>query len=114
MSEHGGGARLRGLAIDREDQVWIASNLPCGLVQFDIESGEVVDAAIELPDCDEPVGISIDDDGFVWVVDQQSDRAYRVDPSSYEIVTVDTLVGPYTYSDMTGGGLRLVVDPPVG
>jgi len=28
--------------------------------------------------------------------------------------TVEGLVDPYTYSDMTGAGLDLVVNPPVG
>ncbi len=114
MGDHGGGVRLRGLAVDREQQVWVASNLPCGLVQYDIASGTVVDAAIELPGCEQPVGISIDEDGFVWVVDQSGNRAYKVDPVSYDNVTVEELGGPYTYSDMTGGGLRLVTDPPEG
>lgn len=110
----GGSTRLRGLAIDRERQVWVAANNPCQLVQFDIDSDSVVNHAIPLPGCGQPVGISIDNEGMVWVVDQDGDRAYRVDPTTYETVTVENLVGPYTYSDMTGGGLRLVADPPVG
>lgn len=113
MVENGGAERLRGIAIDQEQQLWMANNFPCGLAHYDIESGTVVDAAIELPDCGDPVGVSIDDDGYVWVVDAGADRAYRVDPRSYELVTVDTLTGPYTYSDMTGSGLRLVSVPPV-
>jgi hypothetical protein len=75
----------------------------------------VIDDAIPLPGCDDPVGISIDADGYVWVVDRGADRAYKVDPGSHEVaLTVEGLVGPYTYSDMTGSGLALVSNPPTG
>ena len=65
-----------------------------------------------MPGCGTPVGVSIDFEGFVWVVDQNG-TAYKVDPNTYQVVlTVAGLVGPYTYSDMTGAGLDLVVNPP--
>ncbi|MEX1368034.1 MAG: hypothetical protein AB1Z98_33195 [Nannocystaceae bacterium] len=109
------GGKTRGIQIDRDGQAWLAGNNPCRLVQVDIATETVVDEAIELPGCGDPVGISIDADGFVWVVDRQSDRAYKVDPHSHEVqLTVEGLVGPYTYSDMTGSGLNLVTNPPVG
>jgi hypothetical protein len=51
----------------------------------------------------------------VWVVDKNAEQAYKVDPETYEIVTIVTgLVDPYTYSDMTGHGLGLVAGPPAG
>ena len=58
------------------------------------------------------MGTSIDRDGFVWVVDQGG-FAYKVNPDTYDIeLTVQGLASPYTYSDMTGAGLDLVVNPP--
>jgi streptogramin lyase len=72
-------------------------------------------AHIELPGCEEPVGVSIDAAGSVWVVDRGASTAYRVDPDTQTVdATVTGLVDPYTYSDMTGAGLDVVVNPPVG
>jgi streptogramin lyase len=108
----GGPARMRGLAIDKDGYAWIAGNNPCGLVQYDTQSDTLVNPHVELPDCGQPVGVSIDVDGAVWVVDRDADRAYKVDPVDYAVTTVEGLVDPYTYSDMTGAGLGLVVNPP--
>jgi hypothetical protein len=107
-----GPSRMRGLAIDTQGHAWIAGNNPCGLVQFDTTTETYVDEHIALPDCDVPVGVSIDADGMVWVVDRNVDRAYKVDPVTHATDTVEDLVDPYTYSDMTGAGLNLVVNPP--
>ncbi|MEM9457415.1 MAG: hypothetical protein AAGF11_24760 [Myxococcota bacterium] len=111
--DHGptGHGSLRGLAIDESGNAWIAANNPCDLVRFDAASGAYENIA--LADCGTPVGVSIDVEGFIWVVDQGSDRAYKVDPATRAVVaTVLGLVGPYTYSDMTGAGLSLVTNPP--
>ena len=105
---------LRGLMIDREGYAWAAKNGVCGLVQFDIETKSIVNAAIPLPGCATPVGVSIDIDGFVWVPDQGANLAFRVDPDTYATQTTMGLQAPYTYSDMTGAGLGLVVHPPAG
>ena len=100
------------MMIDRDQRAWITTNDPCGLVQFDIKAGQWLTQAIPLADCNIPVGVSIDSEGFVWVVDQEAQRAYKVHPETFDSVTVDGLIKPYTYSDMTGSGLRLQVDPP--
>jgi hypothetical protein len=47
-------------------------------------------------------------------VDRGANLPYEVDPSDLAAVTVDGLESPYTYSDMTGAGLGLVVGPPAG
>jgi len=107
-------SRMRGLAIDKDGYAWIAGNEPCGLIQYDLANATVVNGNINLPGCGEPVGVSIDRLGMVWVVDRSANRAYKIDPMTYEAVIVEGLVAPYTYSDMTGQGLELVVNPPVG
>ena len=57
--------------------------------------------------------MSIDFEGFVWVVDMGAHTAFKVNPVTHAIeLTATGLVGPYTYSDMTGSGLNLVVNPP--
>ena len=105
---------LRGMMIDRNGHLWAAGNAPCGLVQFDTATRMVINGAVPLPGCDTPVGVSIDVDGFVWAPDQGANLAYKVDPITYTSTTTTGLVQPYTYSDMTGAGLGLVVNPPQG
>jgi hypothetical protein len=106
-------ARYRGIQIDREGRAWIAGNSPCRLSLVDANTDTLIDDAIPLPGCGTPVGTSIDRDGFVWVVDQGTSTAYKVDPDTHDVLlTVPGLVQPYTYSDMTGSGLDLVVNPP--
>ena len=109
----GGDGRLRGLAIDQEGNAWIArSHGSCALVRYDTNADVLVDGNILLPGCQTPVGVSIDADGMVWVVDRDASLAYKLDPQDYSTVIVEGLVSPYTYSDMTGAGLALVVNPP--
>ncbi len=105
-------SRLRGVAIDTNGHAWIAANNACGLVRYDTVNDTLVSADITLPGCDNPVGVSIDVDGYAWVVDREAEHAYKVNPGTYETTTFDDLVFPYTYSDMTGAGLGLVVNPP--
>lgn len=107
--------RLRGLAIDQDGHAWIAGNDPCGLIRYDTVAGQPVSTQIDLPGCAEPVGVSVDANAFVWVVDRGAEVAYKIDPETHEVAAiVEGLVQPYTYSDMTGAGLDLVVNPPVG
>jgi len=108
-----GHGSLRGLAVDETGNSWIAANDPCALVHYEVATGVFTNVA--LPGCGTPVGVSIDVDGFVWVVDQGSNLAYKIDPGTRAVVSTTTgLVGPYTYSDMTGAGLDLVTNPPAG
>jgi len=51
-------------------------------------------------------GVSIDFDGFVWGV-AKGDVASRVDPLTGVVDTYRGLNGAYSYSDMTGFGLRV-------
>ncbi|MEM6993853.1 MAG: hypothetical protein AAF721_25285 [Myxococcota bacterium] len=109
------GGKTRGLMVDEDGQAWVAGNNPCRLVQVDTATETIVNGNIELPSCEQPVGVSIDPDGFVWVVDRGAELAYKVDPVTHDVaLTVTGLVGPYTYSDMTGGGLKLVTGTPQG
>ena len=108
----GGLGRYRGMNLDRQGRVWVAGNSPCRLAVFDAQTDTVINDDIALAGCTTPVGVSIDFEGFVWVVDQNG-TAFKVNPMDYSIaLTVTGLVGPYTYSDMTGAGLDLVVNPP--
>lgn len=113
---------MRGVMVDREGRAWFAVDLAaengyesCGLAVVDTATDEVIQDFVKLPGCYEPVGVSIDIDGYVWVPDYQAWKAYKVDPDTYQVVgEVEGLYEPYTYSDMTGAGLDLVTNPPQG
>ncbi len=107
-----GGSRVNGIMADRDGNVWGAGSDTCRLVHVDVESKTYVNTNIPLPGCGQPWGVSIDVDGYVWVVDK-ANTAFKVDPETYQVVTqVSGLVSPYTYSDMTGAGLNLQINPP--
>ncbi len=107
------GGYYRGMQVDREGRVWVAGNTPCRLILVDGINGALVNDTIPVPGCKVPVGISIDVDGFVWMVDQGASMAFKIDPVTYAVaLTVPGLSSPYTYSDMTGNGLNLVLNPP--
>jgi DNA-binding beta-propeller fold protein YncE len=115
------GARGRGIMVDRSGRAWMPVHTnpnptpgSCSLAEIDTATGAVV-TNHPLAGCVEPVGVAVDVDDYVWVVDKGANRAYKFDPELREVsLTVDTLDGPYTYSDMTGSGLDLVVNPPTG
>ncbi|MEM6994966.1 MAG: hypothetical protein AAF721_30920 [Myxococcota bacterium] len=106
---------MRGMAIDRDGIAWVAANGPCRLVKVDTVTKSILDDAIEIPGCQMVVGVSIDVEGYVWLVDYLGSAAYKIDPDTHAVLlTNDGLHDPYTYSDMTGAGLNLVVNPPAG
>ncbi|HGG56209.1 MAG TPA: hypothetical protein ENK31_00240 [Nannocystis exedens] len=107
--------RHRGIQIDSKGIAWAAGNAPCRLVKADTENDIILDDAIPLPGCQDPVGVSIDQEGDVWVVDRGSSMAFELDPVTHEIKnTITGLLGSYTYSDMTGNSLGLVQGPKPG
>ncbi|MCX4244339.1 NHL repeat-containing protein [Paraliomyxa miuraensis] len=114
-----GNLSMRGVMVDVEDRAWFAVDYSgsggCGLGLVDVATKTLMAPAITLPGCFTPVGVSIDVEGYVWVVDQAANQAFKVDPDTYQVqLAVSGLVAPYTYSDMTGAGLNLVVNPPAG
>jgi streptogramin lyase len=103
------------MMIDEEGRAWAASNGIYPLVEVDTVTKTVANSSISLPGAITTVGVSIDSEGKVWVVDQGASLAFKVDPDTYQtLLTVSGLVQPYTYSDMTGAGLGLVTFPPQG
>lgn len=104
-----GGGWVLGLQSDKKGRVWGAGTGPCRLVHADVATVKYVNAAIPLPGCGQPWGASIDNEGFVWIVDK-ANKAFKVNPDTYAVeLVVQGLVDPYTYSDMTGQGLQLVI-----
>ncbi|MDC0675933.1 lyase [Nannocystis radixulma] len=103
----------RGIAVDSNGMAWVAANAGgthgCGLNQIDTNTLTAVQFHT-FEQCSTPVGVSIDVDGFVWMVDYGG-WAYRIDPNTYVKTQVLIAGDHYTYSDMTGGGLFNAVMP---
>jgi hypothetical protein len=100
------------MAVDHNFHVWVASNGPCGLVEIDGKTRTLV-AQHQLAQCSTPIGVSVDVDGFVWLVDQEG-WAWKIDtdnPAGMQMIVVPG--SHYVYSDMTGGQLKSV-SPPAG
>ena len=107
-----GGTSMRGAAAHPDGYMWFAN--PGGVVKADMETKQLIQQ-LQLPGVSSPVGVSVDPEGFVWLVDQSGSKAVKVDPETHQIVGETLgLVSPYTYSDMTGGGLNLVAGGPQG
>jgi len=105
-------AAITGLGIqeDADGVMWMA-HYPWdweGLYAIDRDTMQVVDM-IALPSS-LGKGVSIDFFGYVWLVDQGT-SAFRVDPDTGAFDQFTGLTGPYTYSDMTGWGLKNVTNP---
>jgi len=83
---------------DGGDILWLANSPMIGIDRHTLE----VEYGIPLPSYVH--GVSVDDQGYVWGVSMGT-SAYRVDPESGTWDTVNGLIGPYTYSDMTGFAL---------
>lgn len=104
-------ACYRGMAIDQDFHVWVASNSPCELVEIDGETRTLI-ARHPLAQCSTPIGVSVDVDGYVWLVDQAG-WAWKIDPLNVPAMEQITVSGiHYVYSDMTGGQLKSVTNPP--
>jgi len=103
-------ACYRGLAADHDGSVWVASNGPCGVAQIDYKTNTLIKFHTLNP-CSTPVGVSVDLEGYVWVVDEAG-WAWKIDPMNVPAMKkVDIIGDHYTYSDMTGGQLKSVILP---
>jgi hypothetical protein len=104
---------LSGIQEDPEGRMWMnywqydGQNLGTGgLVYIDMETmlvSEPFDLGCQSSTCR---GMSVDLNGNIWSTSMASNRAFRFNPETLEIATYDNLVGPYTYSDMTGWGIQ--------
>ncbi|RMG94281.1 MAG: hypothetical protein D6705_16550 [Deltaproteobacteria bacterium] len=110
----------RGMMEDQNGHIWGAALFGAsqGIVRIDSDTAtvvEIVDAS-KLPGVSTPTGASVDVDGIVWMVDQSKDGggAWVYDPTTQTAQWVGGLVGPYTYSDMTGWALKNVAGGPSG
>ena len=103
-------ACYRGIAADKDGSVWVAENGSCGVTQIDHKTNTLI-AFHPLNPCSTPVGVSVDTEGFVWVVDEYI-GAWKIDPKNIPAMQLINIANDhYTYSDMTGGQLKSVILP---
>jgi hypothetical protein len=107
-----GVGRTRGLVADADGYIWTAHSAECGhdrcglVTRFLGDDGSNVEHYV-LPNGNGTIGVDLDVDGRVWVVNQQSNSASRIDPVTGAIDEFPVGQGPYTYSDFTGHSLLL-------
>ena len=101
-----GYGNFRGVSVDDDNNVWVATNSPDALVRFHFDAdgktlidtrgvrvGSVASAAV------------IDADGYVWTTTYGDNKAWKIDPVTLAVVPgwpIATGPEPYNYSDMTG------------
>ncbi len=119
------GYGVRGVGIDTHGNVWGAIHTS-GFDEAHVVRVVANTLAVTLTQSvggDRPVGVGVDFDGDVWTVNQLSSTASRLhidqttlEPAPHPMtgnVTEQFPTGlqPYTYSDFTGLGLRIVTNP---
>ncbi|MDC0673069.1 lyase [Nannocystis radixulma] len=103
----GTNACYRGITADK-DHVWVASNGPCALTQIDRATKTLV-ANHNTNPCSTAIGLSVDAEDFVWLVDQEG-WAWKIDPDNVAGMQQVQVPGShYVYSDMTGGQLLSIL-----
>jgi len=101
----------RGIAVDGDGQVWVASSGTDRIFQFDPGIGGY---RRSIATCDLPIGVGITEEGDVWSMCYYSNRAraHRLDSGALRYdVYLGSGAGPYSYSDFTGFQLRNFTAP---
>ncbi len=110
--ELGENGTSRGLVADAEGRIWVAHSGGCGREQcgvvsrFNAEDGSEFESYF-LPNGAGTIGVDVDINGRIWVVNKATDSTSRIDPVTGVIDEYPTGDGPYTYSDFTGHSLLL-------
>jgi hypothetical protein len=99
-----------GIQEDQMGRMWLGAYGQNGVYSIDSDSMQILDY-YAVPTTGQSKGISIDFYGYVWIVSDAGNRAVRLDPDTDDQEFYDGLDSPYSYSDMTGWGLKNAVVP---
>ena len=101
-----GGNDMRGIAVDEENNIWVASTQRNAAVRFSFDTdGKTLLSVDSVPVGVSPYGASLDADGNVWITTTGDNRATKIDPATQTIVDgwpIDTWGNPYIYADLSG------------
>ncbi len=104
----GNGNVGRGVAIDRDGNVWMACSGNNWVDKFDPSGKYLLSVNIGAYGGSGPIGVGVDSDGYVWVTCNTTNNTFKISASGNIIGSYAVGAGPYTYSDMTGFNLQNV------
>jgi ligand-binding sensor domain-containing protein len=102
-----------GIQEDGQGRLWLGAYGQNGVYAIDGDTLQVL-SYTAVPTTGQSKGVAIDFFGYVWVVSDAGTTAVRLDPDTLEIQTYAGLNEPYSYSDMTGWGLKNTSGDPQG
>lgn len=102
-----------GIQEDGEGRLWLGAYGQNGVYAIDGDTLQVL-SYTAVPTTGQSKGVAIDFFGYVWVVSDAGTTAVRLDPDTLDIQTYAGLDQPYSYSDMTGWGLKNTTGDPQG
>ena len=97
-----------GIQEDANGKLWLGAYGQNAVLEIDGATLQVL-STTPVPVGGQSKGISIDFYGYVWIVGDAGSVAARMDPVTKQIQTYAGLDAPYSYSDMTGWGLKNVL-----
>ena len=102
-----------GIQEDAQGRLWLGAYGQNGVYAIDGDTLQVL-SYTPIPTTGQSKGVAIDFFGYVWVVSDAGTTAVRLDPDTLELQTYTGLNSPYSYSDMTGWGLKNTAGDPQG
>ncbi|MEX2540227.1 MAG: VWA domain-containing protein, partial [Trueperaceae bacterium] len=118
-----GHAFAKGVAVDRDGNVWVAHGNLAGASPTvgRLRTDGTFVGNVDLLDGNGPTGVAVDATGKIWVTNISTNNVMRIDPQAgplggggFPVGAVDLVVDlgpdatPYNYSDMTGSALAAV------
>jgi hypothetical protein len=99
-----------GIQEDAKGKLWLGAYGANAVIEIDGDTLQVL-STTPVPTTGQSKGVSIDFYGYVWIVSDAGNTAVRLDPNTKMFQTYAGLNDPYSYSDMTGWGLKNAVIP---
>ena len=111
---YAGGIAVHGIAADAAGWVWGASQ-GTGVVRVDADTPTSYQIVASTTGTSNK-GMAVDGEGKIWSITQTNEAVVITPGATIDAATVErgianTIVNPYTYSDMTGLQLRLATNP---